>query len=93
MSESIRLDLVGVTGTYVNRDGETKKRYVKCGSIWVYTENGKVTGASIVADATPVATPDKDGNLRMNFSGFPPQNQGGNGGGGGDRRGNSEPDW
>ena len=60
MQESLKLDVVAVSGEYTDETGKVKNRYCKVGTAWLYTKNGQYDGTSIVLDALPLS-----GKLRL----------------------------
>ena len=81
-SSKVVFDVVAVTGTYKNQDGETKSRTMKCG---VVMENDK--GMSMKLEALPVGA-GWDGWLRF----YEPKPKEQRQPGGAPRRGNAAPD-
>lgn len=53
MQTNTRLDVVAKVGEYVNSNGETKKRYLRVGTAFLYLKDGNFDGVSIVLDAVP----------------------------------------
>lgn len=67
-----RIDLVGVAGSYTDREGNEKQRFVKCGSAWVVVKDGEVVWGAVTMDAIPVVTPDHNGTPKHHFRLFKP---------------------
>lgn len=53
MQTNTRLDVVARVGEYVNDKGETKKRYLRVGTAFLYLKEGNFDGVSIILDAVP----------------------------------------